>query len=157
MQEYIFYNFRKQEMIKLFDWLLAIILSILVGVKVYLLLVGLLFVFDTILGVMTLKKRGLKFSLNTLLTGLVTKMVFYTPAIISIYLIDTILLGDVITPLFKIENLITKLGTFAVLSKELISINRLSKILFGKSITEDADVALDNITKYKNKVKDILK
>lgn len=157
MQEYIFYNFRKQEMVKLFDWLLAIILSILVGVKIYLLLVGVLFVFDTILGVMTLKKRGLKFSLNTLLTGIVTKMVFYTPAIISIYLIDTILLGDLITPLFKIENLITKLGTFAVLSKELISINRLSKILFGKSITEDADVALDNITKYKNKVRDILK
>lgn len=154
-QVYTFFNTIKTKM-KYVDYFLAVLFSIFIGVKTYLLTVAFLFLFDTILGVATLKKRKENFSLNKLLTGILVKIVFYTPAVVSLYAIDVFLLGEIAYMWFPIENFITKFGTFIVLSKELISINRLTKILFGKSVTEDAEKIVVGVKKYKDKIKDVL-
>lgn len=148
--------FKKLYSMKIIDYFLALTLSLFLGVKLYLFTVVVLFAFDTLLSLITLKKRGIKFSFKALINGLTVKLVFYTPAIVSIYLLDVVLLGDIIFHYIPIENIITKFGTFIIIIKELISINRLTKVMFGKSVTEEATEAFDIVKKTKDKIKDIL-
>lgn len=121
------------------EWFINIILMIVLGVQYYMLIVGCIFVFDTILGLLTMKKRKEKFNFMKFTKGLAIKILFYTPAVVSLWVLDSFLLNELVLTKVPIEHLVTKSGTVILLSHELSSINKHIGILRGKTFTETTE------------------
>lgn len=143
----------KKRMNTLIEWLVNIFLMIVLGVQYYLLVVAIIFMFDTLLGLITIKKRKDKFSFKKFFVGLSVKIIFYTPAVVSLWVMDNFILNELILHYIPIENLVTKAGTVVLLGTELTSINKHIRFLRGKSFTETGSTLWKKIKEFASEFK----
>lgn len=142
-----------------------ILLAIILPAGAYLLLIGLLMLTDTLLKLYSLKQTKEKMDWMKLFKGLQQKMLVYTPIILCIYWMDTLLMNDIVKQFVDVDLLTTKLGSLVLASTEITSINKNFKAITGKSlldrvknvlhVAKDVKKGLDSITKDDKEAKEI--
>ena len=97
--------------------------------------VGIAIFTDTVFGIWAVRKTNPKqFKSTVLRKGLVTKLFFYQTSVFTIYLIDKLILGEVLALFNSIPFIATKIVALALISIELVSINEKFEIVHNKSI-----------------------
>lgn len=144
-------------MSNLIEWLVNILMAIIIGVQYYILVAGFLFFIDTFFKILSLKISNEKFNLKKMVGGIVLKMVIYTPMIVSIYLLDILILNDIINMFINLDHIITKIGVFILISQEIISITNSFEKLMGFKILKRTNKLWKFLKKGVEEFKDIKK
>lgn len=140
----------------LIDYFIGFFLGFLLGIKIPLLLIGIVFFLDTFFKIISLKKQNIKLDYKEMFNGLLFKMWFYTPLVLFIHAIDIYFLGDLFYQITSINNIITLGVTSIILGTELISIDKHSKIILGKSFKESGSILADGLMKVKNYIRELI-
>jgi hypothetical protein len=106
-----------------------IIAGLLVPIKALLFLVGFVIFLDLILGIKKSMKQGKKITSRGL-AETVKKMFQYQLVIISIFFLDTYLLGEMVALFIGVPLFLTKLVATGLIFVELLSINENLEILY---------------------------
>lgn len=108
----------KSNMITIF----GIITALLSPIKYLMILVGVFIVIDTIFGIYTSKKIGVKLT-SRKLSRFISKMVVYQSVVILAFAIDKLLIGDLLLLVLSVPLTITKIATLALVINECFSID----------------------------------
>lgn len=135
--------------------LLQIIAAFLLPIKPLIILVGMMIILDTITGVWKAKKKGEPIT-SRRLSQVVSKMVLYQVALISMFVLDKHLLGEFISIFTSIQFFLTKVVAIFFCSIELISINEKVKIIYGLNLFQMFKNILIRVKELKEDVKDIV-
>lgn len=102
--------------------LLTVISAFLTPIRPLLFIVGFMIFIDTLTGVIRSKKLNQPIT-SRKLSQIITKMLLYQGAIISLYFIDKLLLGEFISLFTSITLFLTKVGAITLVFIETKSIN----------------------------------
>lgn len=127
------------------EYIISVLLAIILPVKLYLLIAGIIYHVDIYLG--TRKAiRNKTFDWQRFLSGYIYKLMIYSGGIILLYWFQELLLFEVISFFFSIPpNFIIKFGTMLIVSTEMISIHKKIKERYGFDVVE----------RYKNVIRTI--
>jgi len=132
-------------------------LAFIAPIKFILLLVGAFIIFDTYLGIKKAKKLKLKIS-SRALSAIISKMLLYQTCVITAYMLEIYLLGDIISLLFpSVPLLLTKLVGLSLVGVELVSISENSKIIYGVNLWQKMKQAFRRASDTSKEVSDIIK
>ena len=109
---------------------LAAIFAFFAPIKLILLLVGCFIALDTGFGVWAAKKQNFKLT-SRRFSAIISKMLVYQLAVLSLYGLETIVLGDFIKLFTDIPHVTTKLGAAVLVSVEVYSIDEKLKNVNG--------------------------
>ena len=110
------------------------LLAFVAPIKFILILVGVFIVFDTYMGIKKAKKLNKKIS-SRALSAVISKMLLYQTCVITSYMLEIYLLGDIIALIFpSVPLLLTKLVGLGLIGVELFSISENSKIIYGVNL-----------------------
>lgn len=139
------------------SWLLSGILSIILPVKLYLVVVGMVIFLDAFYSIRALKKKNEKFKMSKFLDGFIKKTAIYSPAVVGIYYLEAFLLKEIMEYFINIPFIITKILTMGILSKELISINKNYAIISGQSIVSGIKSIFSIVKETKKEINNLEK
>lgn len=108
----------KSNMITIF----GIITALLSPIKYLMILVGVFIIIDTIFGIYTSKKLGVKLT-SRKLSKFISKMLVYQSVVILAFAIDKLLIGDLLLLVLSVPLTITKIVTLALVINESFSID----------------------------------
>jgi hypothetical protein len=163
----------KYHLTKLFHGLENILLPIFLffaPMKGILITVGAFIILDTLFGVW--KSRVTKVPITSrALSGVISKMLLYQAAIISAYLLDYYIIGDILESVFGIEGLLVKTAALLLIFIETQSINENYKIAKGidlwqqfkkmlrraKEVTTEVTGITKDLEEIKSSVGDVVK
>jgi hypothetical protein len=125
----------KQESISIFTSIksnfftyFTVVIGLLSPIKYILLLVGLSILADTIFGVYAAKKTGKKIT-SRRLSAFISKMLIYQTVVITMFAIDTLLLGEFLMLFISIPFVATKITALLLIINETISIDEKLRML----------------------------
>lgn len=128
------------------------ILGIILPVKIYLLIVGLIICIDTYYGLKAAKTSNTVFSFKKLFDGLIKKFTRYSIFVLAVYWVDTTFFNDLIVEYKPVlDHIITKLWTMILLAREVVSINDNYKVVHGHSFGDN----IKTLVGFGKKAKDI--
>lgn len=130
----------KETILSLFNKLnvkhwIYIIAGLLVPIKALLILVGFVIFLDLFLGVKKSIKQGKKITSRGL-AETVKKMFQYQMVVITVFFLDTYLLGELIGLFVGVPLFLTKLVATGLIFVELVSVNENLEILYGINIVD---------------------
>ena len=109
-------------------------LALLAPIQWVLLLVGAFIAADTIFGMYTAKKLGIKLT-SRKFSAFISKMLIYQAVVILVYALDVLLLGEFFLMIVSIPMVLTKVAAIALVVVEIFSIDEKLKMLKdGKGI-----------------------
>jgi len=115
--------------------------------------VGIAIFTDTLFGIWAVKKTDPEsFKSSVLRKGFVTKLFFYQSVVLTIFLIDSLILGEIIQLFNQIPHLATKIVALALIAIEAVSMDEKFKAVHNKSIVQGIK---DFINSYNTIKKDI--
>lgn len=136
--------------------LLPIVLLFLLPVKGLVVSVGVVIIFDTITGIYRSVKLGGSSAFNSERLGkVVGKLILYNLAIISIFILDELLLGEFLKHWFSIPFLATKIVTMVLCFIEITSIKENIEESFGVDIFKLLKKFFQRTKELTNDIKDI--
>lgn len=110
--------------------MINIILAFLLPIKMLIVLVGLMIVLDTITGLWKAKKTKEKIT-SKKLSRVISKMVLYQVALITFFILDKFIFGELVGAFTSIPHLLTKVVAVFFVGVELISINENVNGIYG--------------------------
>ena len=121
--------------IKSNSWsLFLIITSLLSPIKYLMFLVGCMIILDTIFGIWSSKKLGLKLQ-SRKFARFITKMLIYQVVLITAFALDNLILGEFFLLFISIKMLMVKAAALALISAEIFSIDeKLKNVNDGQGI-----------------------
>ena len=131
---------------------MGIILSFLLPIYDIILLVGLAVFLDTITGVWSAIKTKQQIT-SRALSSIISKTLLYEATLILFYLMDVAILNDIVSSIFSVELLTTKVLALTLLSVEIVSINENYK----KVMNVDLWSALKNLFSRAREIKSDVK
>jgi hypothetical protein len=137
-----------------FTLLLQIVGAFLLPIKPLIFLVGFMIVIDTATGIWKAKKSGEKIT-SKKLSQIVSKMVLYQVALISMFLVDKLLLGEFMGLFTSIQFFLTKVVAIFFCSIELLSINENIKVIYKLNLFQMFKSMLVRAKELKNDITDI--
>jgi hypothetical protein len=112
------------------EYLLVPILIFFTPVGGILITVAFFIVFDTITGIVKSRKLGIPITSRGL-SAIMSKMLLYQSTVISAFILETHVIGDIVFKIFSVNMLVTKLVAFILLYIEIKSINENFKAIRG--------------------------
>ena len=113
---------------------IGIIAGLLAPIKWLMLLVGFMIVTDTVFGLWSSKKLGIKLE-SRKLSRFITKMLVYQLVVITVYMLDKIILGELLSLVTSIPMIATKIAALALVVAELFSIDeKLKNVNAGQGL-----------------------
>jgi len=102
--------------------LLTVIGAFFLPISGILFLIGFAIVLDTLTGIWKARKLGIPIT-SRKLSAIISKMVLYETAVIGFYLIDFLILNDIVMKFFSVPLMLTKIVSLVLVSIETVSIN----------------------------------
>lgn len=118
-----------------------------------LLVVGLSTMLDTAFGIAKAKKLGKPITSKDFRTGYVPKTIGYLSVVIGVFLLDQIILNELIKSVLDFEFLATKLVSLVLVSNEIKSMDESWVILKGYSFIEKLKESITQIKNIKKELK----
>lgn len=104
------------------------VFTLLLPIKWIMVLVGVFILIDTGFGIWSAKKTGKKIT-SARFSSIISKMLIYQLAVITVYGIDAILLGDFVKLFIGIPLTVTKVSAIILISVEIFSIDEKLKMV----------------------------
>jgi hypothetical protein len=118
-----------------------------------LLVVGLSTMLDTAFGIAKAKRLGEPITSKDFRTGYVPKTIGYLSVVIGVFLLDQIILNELIKSVLDFEFLATKLVSLVLVSNEIKSMDESWVILKGYSFIEKLKESITQIKNIKKELK----
>lgn len=110
--------------------LLCMISTFFLPISGIIYLIGFSVLFDTITGVWKSKKKGEEFT-SRKFSNVISKILLYEITLLLFYMIDKLIMNDIVLTFFSVELMVTKILALVLISIEVISINENYKSVKG--------------------------
>ena len=148
MKEYFYKVFNGGEN---FIWPLVLFFAPIGGV---LLTVGAFIILDTIAGIWKSKVKKIPITSKGL-SGVISKMFLYQVTVLTTYLLDYFILGDILDRIFSVDQLLTKVVAMVLIYIEAQSINENYKEAKGIDLWQQFKRLLSRTKELSNELKDV--
>ena len=135
------------------EYIIAILIGLFTPIIGIMSTVGLLILIDTIIGVWKAKKMGEKITSRGF-SKIISKMLLYQGTIMTFFLVDKFILGDILHSFFTIELLLTKAVGLVLASVEIFSIDENYRAVKKYGIWDAAKRLLSRAKEAKKEFKD---
>lgn len=134
--------------------IITIILAFLAPIIPLILIVGLCMILDTVAGIIRANKLKEPVT-SRKLSKLISKMVLYQTALVTIFMIEKYILGEFVFLFTSIPLFLTKLTAATLAYIELKSISENIQIITGKNLWNIFKEMLNRTTELKNEVENV--
>lgn len=135
------------------EYIIAILAGLFAPIIGIMSTVGLLIMIDTIIGVWKARKMGEKITSRGF-SKIISKMLLYQGTIMTFFLVDKFILGDILQSFFSIELLLTKAVGLVLASVEIFSIDENYRAVKKYGIWDAAKRLLSRAKEAKKEFKD---
>lgn len=135
------------------EYIISILIGLFAPIAGIMSTVGLLIMIDTVVGVWKARKTGEKITSRGF-SKIISKMLLYQGTIMTFFLVDKFILGDILNSFFSIELLLTKAVGLVLASVEIFSIDENYRAVKKYGIWDAAKRLLSRAKEAKKEIKD---
>lgn len=135
------------------EMIIAILIGLFAPISGIMFTVGLLILIDTIVGIWKARKLGEKITSRGF-SKIISKMLLYQGAIMTFFLVDKFILGDILSQIWTIPYLLTKAVGLVLASVEIFSIDENYRAIKKYGLWDAAKRLLSRAKEAKKEIKD---
>jgi hypothetical protein len=135
------------------EMIIAILIGLFAPIAGIMFTVGLLILIDTVIGIWKARKLGEKITSRGF-SKIISKMLLYQGAIMTFFLVDRFILGDILSQVWTIPHLLTKAVGLVLASVEIFSIDENYRAIKKYGLWDAAKRLLSRAKEAKKEIKD---
>jgi hypothetical protein len=135
------------------EMIIAILIGLFAPIAGIMFTVGLLILIDTIVGIWKARKLGEKITSRGF-SKIISKMLLYQGTIMTFFLVDRFILGDILSQVWTIPHLLTKVVGLVLASVEIFSIDENYRAIKKYGLWDAAKRLLSRAKEAKKEIKD---
>lgn len=135
------------------EMIIAILIGLFAPIAGIMFTVGLLILIDTVIGIWKARKLGEKITSRGF-SKIISKMLLYQGTIMTFFLVDRFILGDILSQVWTIPHLLTKAVGLVLASVEIFSIDENYRAIKKYGLWDAAKRLLSRAKEAKKEIKD---
>jgi hypothetical protein len=135
------------------EMIIAILIGLFAPIAGIMFTVGLLILIDTVIGIWKARKLGEKITSRGF-SKIISKMLLYQGTIMTFFLVDRFILGDILSQVWTIPHLLTKVVGLVLASVEIFSIDENYRAIKKYGLWDAAKRLLSRAKEAKKEIKD---